>query len=399
LQDALSFSQQTVAKFIAAQGGEAGMGAVAPLIDKKEQQDAGVDLAFADPTAPKNSADLTQAGLSNEEKQEAAQEEQYLRQILGSSFNDLGTSEAREGQFTSALKHFQQAERWNPEIPGLTRNLGVAAFRVQNYGECARALRNVVGSNGSDQPARIMLGISQYMISSYSDAAKTIAPLGEAAKDDPAVALPWAVSLAKTGDYKESAEILSGIERQQLSADTLFLVGQTWMEIESYDHAVATLHRALELSPGLPKAHFAAGLADIRGGHPNEAEAEFKAELALNPQDIDAEYNLAYAYLLESQRDKAVPLLQHVIASDPHHADANYQLGKLMMEDGKAEAAIPYLEAAERSGPEKDYVHYQLQAAYRQESRLADADRELQLYKDIKARNRERSTPRPEQNQ
>jgi len=45
--------------------------------------------------------------------------------------------------------------------------------------------------------------------------------------------------------------------------------------------------------------------------------------------------------------------------------------------------------------PQSDYVHYQLQAAYRKESRLADADRELQIYKDLKAKNRETTVPRP----
>lgn len=244
-----------------------------------------------------------------------------------------------------------------------------------------------------------MLGVSQYMTSPYASAAKTIAPLGDAAKDDPAIALPWAVSLAKTGDYKRSAEILAHIEQQQLPPDALFLIGQTWMEIEDYEHAIRTLHCALELNPGLPKAHFAAGLAFIHARNPADAEKEFQAELAANPQDIDALYNLAYAYLLQSERDKALPLLQQVLSVNPHHADANYQIGKSMMEDGEIDAAIPYLEEAARSGPEKDYVHYQLQAAYRKESRLQEADRELQLYKELKARNREHSAPHPEQNQ
>ena len=45
--------------------------------------------------------------------------------------------------------------------------------------------------------------------------------------------------------------------------------------------------------------------------------------------------------------------------------------------------------------PQSDYVHYQLQAAYRKEDRIEDADRELELYKELKARNRQASIPRP----
>jgi hypothetical protein len=40
-------------------------------------------------------------------------------------------------------------------------------------------------------------------------------------------------------------------------------------------------------------------------------------------------------------------------------------------------------------------VHYQLQAAYRKESRTAEADRELQVYKELKAKNRQLTVPRP----
>jgi hypothetical protein len=35
-------------------------------------------------------------------------------------------------------------------------------------------------------------------------------------------------------------------------------------------------------------------------------------------------------------------------------------------------------------------MHYQLQAAYRKESRIADADRELEIYKELKAKQRDR---------
>ena len=56
---------------------------------------------------------------------------------------------------------------------------------------------------------------------------------------------------------------------------------------------------------------------------------------------------------------------------------------------------MEHLEVSEKSDPEPDYVHYQLQAAYRKAGRTADADRELQIYRDIKARNRGVSTPKP----
>ena len=60
------------------------------------------------------------------------------------------------------------------------------------------------------------------------------------------------------------------------------------------------------------------------------------------------------------------------------------------MDENKVKEAIVHLEAAVRLKPQTDYLHYQLQAAYRMDSRIQDAYRELALYKEIKAGRRER---------
>lgn len=64
-----------------------------------------------------------------------------------------------------------------------------------------------------------------------------------------------------------------------------------------------------------------------------------------------------------------------------------------MLEEGNLDAAISHLEQAARVSPDTDYIHYQLQAAYRKASRVQDADRELEIYKEIKARKRASATP------
>jgi tetratricopeptide (TPR) repeat protein len=88
-------------------------------------------------------------------------------------------------------------------------------------------------------------------------------------------------------------------------------------------------------------------------------------------------------------------LFRSVIATHPENGNAHYQLGKLLLDGGNVKEAVAQLEEAARELPQTDYVHYQLQAAYRKEARAADADRELQIYKELKAKNRELTIPRP----
>lgn len=392
LEVALKASQQNISSILASQGGTAGMGAVVPLLEKRQEQQ-GVTDGFAGATT--DQVDLSKINLGEHEKQQAEQEEKYLRHLLGSSFNDLGTSEARAGEFSAALSHFQQAANWEAEIPGLNRNLGVAAFKVADYKSAIPALSKQLEQNSQDALARAMLGISYFSINDFRNAVQAFTPLGDNALSQVGIAYPWAASLAKLGETKQSASMLTALEQQQLPPETLFLIGQTWSAIGDYDRAISIFHRALAIDPGLPKAHYSAGLAYIYQGRPAEAQAELESELKLFPDDNDARYNLAYAYLLQSNRAKATELFKAVIASNPSHADAQYQLGKIFLDDGDIREAVEHLEQAERASPEKDYIHYQLQAAYRKDARPQDAERELELYKQTKAKNLEKSTPRP----
>ncbi len=69
-------------------------------------------------------------------------QEKRLRQILGTSYNDLGAAEARQQKYLQALIHFHEAERWSASTPGLMRNIGLAAAKVGDNVEAARASRS-----------------------------------------------------------------------------------------------------------------------------------------------------------------------------------------------------------------------------------------------------------------
>jgi tetratricopeptide (TPR) repeat protein len=93
-------------------------------------------------------------------------------------------------------------------------------------------------------------------------------------------------------------------------------------------------------------------------------------------------------YLQQSKVDEAAGIFEQVLALHPDHANSQYQIGKILLDRGQVTAAIEHLEVATRLSPKTDYMHYQLQIAYRKESRIVDADRELDIYKELKAKQR-----------
>ena len=391
----MEMTQQNIAATIAEGGGT--MAAVVPLQAQKDLEAAVFLPANTDPFARLDASILAGRNLTAEQRAAIEAQENRLRSILGLSFNDLATAEAVSGQFLAALGHYQEAERWDAKIPGLYKNLGLSAFRADNFPEAIRALSKALEENSADAPVRGLLGMAYFGTEKYAEAAKTFAPLGVPGMQDSTVGYAWAVSVARTGELKQSSEVLAQYEKGNLSPETLLLVGQLWIEIGDYARSVAVLHRALQGDPSLPKAHYFSGQADILSEHWPEAAEEFDAELALVPTDPDAKFNLGFVYLQQSKIDDAVGLFRQVLVLHPDHAKSQYELGKILLDRGQIKEAIDHLEAAARLSPQTDYVHYQLQAAYRKESRIADADRELELYKELKSKSRERTLPQPVQ--
>ncbi len=383
-------TQQSVASMALA-GGAGSAAALVPINPQQEEEAAPVLEGNADPFGHVDASALAHSNLNEKQRAVADSEEARLRAILGLGFNDLATSEAVRGEYTAGLGHYQEAEHWSPGIGGLQKNLGLCAYRANNYPEAIRGLSRALVDNPSDAPVRAILGMAYFGSDSFAEAAKTFAPLGTRGMQDSLVGYAWAASLTRTGDLKRATEVLVEYEKGKLPNDALILVGQLWTEIGDYARAVATFHRALDADPSLPKAHLDAGEADVRWERWPEAAQEFISELAISPGDVDAKYKLGFVYTQQSKTDEAMELFRQVIAANPDYANAQYQVGKILLDRGQLEDAIAHLEIAARLTPNTDYVHYQLQAAYRKDARVADADRELEIYKDLKAKSRDRA--------
>ena len=354
------------------------------------------------PNPNEPSAFSTPATHTPEETRNIAASEQKLDELLAAAFNDLGTAEARQGQYQPALADFQQAEMWHSPAPALLRSIGAAAFRLGNYTESARAVQLYLESEqGTAQPSsqddrsHMMLAMSLFSLGRFADADKAFNSISAVTLQDPRAAYSWAYSLAHSGQQQHANQIADVLAKQPLPSDVMSLVCHLYMDTENYEGSVACYRRAYQADPTLRLAHYQAAESLIRLDRPADAVAELKQELALDPgkDNPDVQYSLAFALLQTSHKPEAMSILESLTAAHPTHAQAQYQLGKALLEDGKIAPSIEHLELAEQNDPAPDYIHYQLQAAYRKAGRTEDADRELRLYRDIKSRNREVTPP------
>ena len=302
------------------------------------------------------SSRIKRPSLSTAERQRLKVREHQLRLILGSTFNDWGTAEAREQQYVEALKHFHEAEKWNASAPGLMRNLGTAAFQQEEYGEGARALATVVSANPEDQRSRLMLAMSLFSLERFSEATKNFTAISDLTMQDTRTAYAWAYSLVRTNQPDQANVIADILAARDLSLDIHLLVCKLYTASENYDHAIPCFQAITSENPEAPGVHYELGATLIRLGKPADAIPELREELKINPRDIDAQYDLAYALSETSHKEEALSLLRSVLAMNSNYSQAHYQLGKVLLEEGKTEEAIGHLEAAVRLNPDDEFV-------------------------------------------
>jgi tetratricopeptide (TPR) repeat protein len=165
----------------------------------------------------------------------------------------------------------------------------------------------------------------------------------------------------------------SSFRVNQISGEILETQGQ-------FAEAAAEYRKAIEKSPRTLGLHFRLGRALLMSSHAPEtldaALKEFEAELALNPLDSVAHYQVAQVLLAQQKSQEAAARFQRALELNADFPEALVALGRLRLDETKNDEAIGLLERAVKLQPRNEAAHYSLMMAYRNAGRMADARRE-----------------------
>jgi tetratricopeptide (TPR) repeat protein len=288
---------------------------------------------------------------------------------------------------------------------------GLEAFHRGDYAAAERAFRESL-KTGSDPRARTFLALTLAATGRCEEARPDLAASFEAGSGD--VRRLAGLALAQchlTQEHFEDAEAVVSKLRAQFPADADVLYQaarlhmRAWndiiyqlyqkapasfrvnqlsgeiLEIQGrFPEAAAEYRKAIEKSPATLNLHFRLGRALLMSSHdPANLEAarkEFEAELALNPFDAIAHYQLAQVLLAQQKPQDAGARLVRALELSPTFPEALVALGKLRVEEKKNDEAIGLLQRAVKLTPRNEAAHYNLMMAYRNAGKLAEARRE-----------------------
>jgi tetratricopeptide (TPR) repeat protein len=169
---------------------------------------------------------------------------------------------------------------------------------------------------------------------------------------------------------------------QQVIAERLVNGGDLPRAIEHYK-------KALQIDPHLPGIHFELGEAILQSSLHDpatqaEAEKEFEAAEAGDGDAAKAECGLGAIALSQSDLDRAFAHYQRAYKLNPNEVEAPLGLAKLLMMQQKPQEAIKYLQAAIRIDPLNNEAHYRLASAYKLLQMDDQAQKEMNLFQEIK---------------
>jgi tetratricopeptide (TPR) repeat protein len=146
--------------------------------------------------------------------------------------------------YAQALQHFQAAQRWTPNDPVLSRNIGLAAFQSGDHQTSIHALTDAIIRQPDDALARAFLGRSLFAVKRYAEAARSLAPLADSIYSDPTLAYTYAVALARSQQEAPARTVLVRLLEMSLPPAAISQICQVYVELKDTATAAQCLRRS-----------------------------------------------------------------------------------------------------------------------------------------------------------
>ena len=158
----------------------------------------------------------------------------------------------------------------------------------------------------------------------------------------------------------------------------------------SYEAAITEYRQVLALDPRRPGIHYRMGrtlLARARQIASSEdlanAQKEFEQELALDPTNGNAAYEMAEARRNGGQFEEAKKLFEQALKSHPDFEEAQLGLASVLMSQQKPQQALPYLQKAIELNPKNEVSWYRLSQVQRSLGNSREAQDALAKYQNL----------------
>jgi tetratricopeptide (TPR) repeat protein len=291
------------------------------------------------------------------------------------------------GHYEEAIAILEKLSHANPREKGVAHDLGLACYRNSKLVEAREAFAQALQDDPEDKESVQMLGLTLYRMGQpaaaipYLERVRQWTPNSEA--DANYVLGLCYLNAQRYDDARRSFAAQYGVQTE--SGPAYLLLGNMLMNANLPELAGNAAHKALQLSPGLPLAHYVLGEVALFKSSVEEALTEFEAERALNPGYAPVYDRLGDVYIRTEKYQEAQQALMKAISLDTSRTGPFILMGKVLLRRGDPQSALLYLKHADKMDPNNYITHTLLGQAYRNLGQEEDAKRELNTAGKIQA--------------
>lgn len=317
----------------------------------------------------------------------------------------------QHGDEAAAIEKYRAMIKLAPHLAAAYNNLGMLYFNGNDYKHAADVLNRGLQLNPNMPSASALLGLSYFQLGENEKAEPMLRAALKANPADDNVEMTLAHILINRKKYAEAASSLNHfLERNPKNQEGWYLLGKTYLQMSedslkkineidpdsvvaheiageidesmhNYDLAMVEYKKAIDLDPRKPGTHMHMANVFWLTGKWESAQAEFKAELANDPNNCTAQWKLANATLeANGSNEDALAELNQAIDRCPTLMQARADRGRALIRLEKQGEALPDLLMAEKDSPSEPTIHFLLASVYRSQGKTAEAQQEMQTY-------------------
>jgi tetratricopeptide (TPR) repeat protein len=319
-----------------------------------------------------------------------------------------GVEADKSGQRDSAAAEFQKAIDLDPKLAVAFVDLGEVFIEKRDYASAVPPLKHALELNANVEGGHQLLG---YALLALGYAGEAIPHL-EKGNDESALGialleagrLPEAVAvlqkaLAKSPDdpdllyyYGRAAGLLSKDVFDALearfpdSARAHQMMAQDYAALREVPSAEREFSEALRLRPQTAGLHLELGYLYARAQQWDKAAEQFRLETELQPGSAEAAYRFGEAEMQLGKFHEARISLERSEQLKHDMPETLYMLGKAASLDGDdalAQKSWLHVLSLEKDTPLAAQTHFGLAGIYRKEGKTAEADREMELFRQV----------------
>jgi Tfp pilus assembly protein PilF len=217
------------------------------------------------------------------------------------------------------------------------------------------------------------------MMGDYKAVIAVLEPLASQHSDDAALNYLLGTALIREGRVSEGEALADRILRRGDSAEARLVLGSAYLRGARFPDAVHEFERALALNPRLPMANALIGQARNEAGDREGAMKAYRAELEIDANNYDANFELGVLLKEDRRTEEAMPLFVKASRLRPDSVMPPYQIAMTNLAEGRLEQARVALEKIVKSAPKFALAHAGLATVYVRLRRVEDAKRERDI--------------------